>query len=191
MTEPTFTEILEATKRAAAVLRDNEIPFALAGGLAIYARGGPPTEHDADLLLREEDADRALDLLAKSGFRVERPPEGWLYKAFDESGAMIDLIFAPNGKPEAVPQMLERADEIEVYAITIDVMSVTDVVASKLLTLKEHEADYQDVLEIARACREQIDWDLLRETTEPNPFAKAFFTLVTELGVAPRPTKGV
>ena len=81
-----FKQILEATKRAAAVLRDNQIRFALAGGLAVYARGGPPTEHDADLLLCVDDADRALELLAEAGFRTERPPEGWLYKAFDDTG---------------------------------------------------------------------------------------------------------
>ena len=39
-----------STRRSARprVLRDNDIPFALAGGLAVYARGGPPTEHDVD-----------------------------------------------------------------------------------------------------------------------------------------------
>ena len=40
--DETFTNLLEAMKRGAAVLRDNDVPFALAGGLAIYARGGPP-----------------------------------------------------------------------------------------------------------------------------------------------------
>jgi hypothetical protein len=154
----------------------------------VYARGGPPTEHDADLLLGEQDAPRALELLAHAGFRTERPPEGWLYKAYDESGAMIDLIFAPNGRPDLVPDLLERADELEVHAITVKVMSVTDVVASKLLTLKEHEVDYKDVIEITRACREQIDWALLRRRTDSSPFAKAFFTLATGLGLAPQLT---
>ena len=31
----------------------------------------------------------------------ERPPEGWLYKVFDDSDAMIDLIFAPNSRPRS------------------------------------------------------------------------------------------
>jgi len=172
-------------RRAAAVLRDNNVPFALAGGLAVYARGGPATEHDVDFIIRADDAEHALALLAGAGFRTERPPEGWLYKAFDdESGSMIDLIFSPNRRPELVPELLDRAEEIEVYAITLKVMTVTDVLAAKLLTLKEHEVDYEDVLEIARNCREQVDWDLLRERTESSPFAKAFFTLVEELGLA-------
>jgi hypothetical protein len=40
------------------------------------------------------------------------------------------------------------------------------------------------VLEIARACREQIDWHLLRERAGESPYAKAFFTLAEELGLA-------
>jgi predicted nucleotidyltransferase len=182
--EETFTKLLEAMKRAAAVLRDNQVPFALAGGLAVYARGGPATEHDVDFIVRQEDAGHALELLAQAGFRTERPPEGWLFKAFDDdNGAMIDLIFSPNRMPEVVPEILERAEEIEVYAITLRVMTVTDVLATKLLTLKEHEVDYEDVLEITRNCREQVEWDLLRERTEKSPYAKAFFTLAEELGL--------
>jgi hypothetical protein len=83
-----------------------------------------------------------------------------------------------------VDDVLERADELEVYAITMKVMSVTDVLATKLLALKEHEVDYDAVLEIARACREQIDWTVLRERTGDHPYAKAFFTLADELGLS-------
>ena len=179
-----FTNLLDAMKRAAAVLRDNDVPFALAGGLAVYAQGGPATEHDIDFVVREEDAEHALALLGRSGFRTERPPEGWLFKAYDANGSMIDLIFAPNRMPEIVHEILERAELLEVYAITLKVMTVTDVLATKLLTLKEHEVDYADVLEIARNCREQIDWDRLRDHTKQSPYARAFFTLVEELGLA-------
>ena len=178
-----FEEILEAMKNAAAALRDGGIPFALAGGLAVYARGGPPTEHDVDFLIREEDADRAVALLEAAGFRAERPPEGWLYKVFDENDSMIDLIFAPNSRPDRVPAILDRATELEVYAITVPVMTATDVLESKLRTIKEHEASYDDVLEIARTCREQIDWEALRARVDDSPYAKAFFTLADELGL--------
>jgi predicted nucleotidyltransferase len=179
-----FSTLLDAMKRAAATLRDNEIPFALAGGLAVYARGGTETAHDVDFVLHRDDAERALALLADAGFRCVRPPEGWLFKVFDDDESMIDLIFAPNNQPDAVGEILERADELEVYAITLKVMSVTDVLASKLLALKEHEVDYDSVLEVARSCREQVDWDILHARTDANPYAKAFFTLADELGLA-------
>jgi Uncharacterised nucleotidyltransferase len=179
-----FEQILHAMKVVAATLRDAGIPFALAGGLAVYARGGPPTEHDVDFLVRQEDADRALELLGEAGFRSERPPEGWLYKVYDENDSMIDLIFAPNSQPERVPAFLDRATELEVFAITLPVMTATDVLESKLRTLKEHEANYDDVLEIARTCREQIEWEALRHNVDDSPYAKAFFTLVDELGLS-------
>lgn len=178
-----FEQILAAMKVAAAALRDGGVPFALAGGLAVYARGGPPTEHDVDFLIPESESERAVELLQDAGFRVERPPEGWLYKVFDENDAMIDLIFAPNSRPDRVPDILARATDIELYAITLPVMTVTDVLESKLLTLKEHEVDYEDVLEIARTCREQIDWDVLRSRLDASPYAKAFFTLADELAL--------
>jgi len=178
-----FERILEAMKVAAAALRDGGVSFALAGGLAVYARGGPPTDHDVDFLIRREDADRAIEVLAEVGFRAERPPEGWLYKVFDEKGSMIDLIFAPNGRRERVAAILDRATDIEVYAITLPVMTATDVLESKLRTLKEHEANYDDVLEIARTCREQIEWETLRGHVDDSPYAKAFFTLADELGL--------
>jgi hypothetical protein len=184
MTDEGFDDILLAMKHGAAALRDRGIPFALAGGLAVYARGGPPTEHDVDFLVCADDAERAVEALGEAGFRSETAPEGWLYKAFFENGAMIDLIFAPNNMPQAVPDMLARATDVEVFAITLPVMTVTDVLATKLLTLKEHEVDYESVLEIARTCREQIDWVELRKQTAESPYAKAFFTLVKELGLA-------
>jgi hypothetical protein len=182
-----FDDLLNGMKHAAAVLRDHGVPFALAGGLAIYARGGAETEHDVDFVLRRSDAEGALELLGQNGFRCERPPEGWLYKVYDEKDAMIDLIFAPNNRPEMVDQFLDRADDLEVYAVSMPVMSATDVLATKLLALKEHEVDYESVIEIARSCREQIDWDLLRELTRGSPYAQAFFTLADELGLSAQP----
>jgi len=185
-TNGTFAGLLDAMKRAAAALRDHEIPFTLAGSLAVYARGGPESDHDVDFVLAPHDAERALEVLGQAGFRCERPPEGWLFKVFDSNDAMIDLIFSPNGQPpDVVAEIVDRADELEVYAITMRVMSATDVLASKLLALREHYLDYEPSLEVARALREQIDWKMLAERTSGSPYAAAFFTLAQGLGLAP------
>jgi hypothetical protein len=180
---PAVDALLTAMKRAAAALRDHGVDFALAGGLAVYAQGGPESSHDVDFLLRRDDAEQAVEILREVGFRSETPPEGWLFKVFAEDGSMIDLIFSPNNRPQDVEGILERADEREVYAITLKVASVTDVLASKLLVLNEHQVDYEAALAIARACREQIDWDVVRRRTADSPYAKAFLTLVEELGL--------
>ena len=61
-------------KSAAAALRDSGIPFLVAGGVASWVRGGPPTDHDLDFLVKPEDAERALAALTERGLRPERRP---------------------------------------------------------------------------------------------------------------------
>jgi hypothetical protein len=41
------------------------------------------------------------------------------------------------------------------------------------------------VLEIARALREQIDWERLRHRVDESPFGAAFFTLAERLRILP------
>ena len=67
------------------------------------------------------------------------------------------------------------------------VASLGDVLATKLLALNEQEPDLASVLELARSLREQIDWSFVRARTDDSPFARAFFTLVEELGVVDPP----
>jgi Nucleotidyl transferase of unknown function (DUF2204) len=180
--EPTFEEMLEAMKAGAGALQRREIPFVLAGGLAAWARGGPKSEHDVDFMVKVEDADAALEAMAEAGLRTERPPEGWLYKAWHDNGTLIDLIFAPTGGP-ITDETIERAPVLEVSALRVHVFSLEDVMTTKLLALTEQEPDFGQLLSYARALREQIDWDEVAERTATSPFARAFFTLVEGLGV--------
>jgi predicted nucleotidyltransferase len=184
MDDNAFERLVDTMKRSAAALRDADVPFVLGGGLAAWARGGARTEHDVDFLVRPQDAERAQEALAAAGLRPERPPEGWLLKAWDEE-ILVDLIFEPIEWP-VTDEMFARADELNVAAMRIKVARIEDVMASKLLALDEQEPDLSQVLELARSLREQIDWDEVRERTSSSALAKAFFTLVEELGVAPR-----
>jgi predicted nucleotidyltransferase len=189
MAEREFENLLVTLKRSASVLRDAGIPYLLAGGLAAWVRGGPESDHDLDYLLKPEDADEALDVLAAAGFRSERPPEAWLYKAWDDNGVMVDLIFEPVGLP-ITDKIFERADEIEVEAIRMQVMALEDILVTKLLALDEQALDYKGLLQLARPIREQVDWDDVRGRTADSPYAAAFFTLVEGLGVVESPSRG-
>lgn len=182
MPESSFDELIVAMKAGAGVLMDCGIPFVLGGGLAAWARGGPKTEHDVDFMVRPQDADAALDAFARAGMRTERPPEGWLYKAWHDNGALIDVIFNPSGGP-ITEETIERAPVLEVMALRIPVFSLEDVMTTKLLSLTEQEPEFGSVLEIGRALREQIDWETVRARTESSPFARAYFTLVEGLGI--------
>jgi hypothetical protein len=181
--EQPFAEIEHALKRAAAALRGADIPFLLGGSLASWARGGPQTRHDLDLILKPEDAERALQTLKEAGMRPERPPEDWLLKAWD-GDTLVDLIYCPKGLP-VDDDLIARGEELSVLGMDIRVMALEDVMATKLLALTEHSLRYESLLQIARALREQIDWPAVRARTRGSPFARAFFVLLDGLDIVP------
>jgi hypothetical protein len=178
-----FEELLDAMKKAGGALKRADVPYLLGGGLACWARGGPKTEHDVDFLVRPRDAECAQQTLERVGLRIEVPPEGWLLKAYD-GDVLIDLIFDPQGGP-IDDETFDRAEELEVHAMRMKVAALEDVLSQKLLALKEQEPDFSSVLELARALREQVHWDDVRERTKESPFAKAYFTLLHELEILP------
>lgn len=174
--------LADSLKRAVAALEAQRIPCLLGGGLGCWARGGPPSSNDIDLMLKREDAERALEALAGAGMRPERPPEQWLFKVWDGE-LLIDLIFEPAGV-RITDEVIERADELSVAGMQMRVMALDDILVTKLLALDEHSADYRDLLQIGRALREQVDWAGLRERTSSSPFATAFFTLADGLRIS-------
>lgn len=173
--------LLEAMKKAATLLRQAGVPFALAGGGAAYARGAAPPVHDIDFVIVEADADAAAQALAGGGMTVQRPPEGWLIKAFD-SDQMIDLIHVLGGVP-VTADLLGRAEELDVAAIRLPVLDATDLVLSWLRSFTEHHADFAGTLTCVRPLREQVDWELVRRETSQSAFARAFLVLLEGLGV--------
>ena len=185
VTADPFEEFTFTLKKAVAAFREAHVPALLGGSLAIWARGGPETKHDLDFMVKPEDADRALQALVDVGMKAEKPPEGWLYKAWD-GDVLVDVIFQPRGL-DMTDEVFTRGDTREVLAISVNLMALEDVFATKLMSFDEHSADYSGVLLMARSLREQIDWDQLRERTGDYPFARAFFVLAEGLGVAPGP----
>jgi hypothetical protein len=173
---------IEATfKSCAAALKDAGVPFVLGGGLACWARGGPETYNDLDLMVKPDDAERALQALVEAGLRPEDPPEDWLLKAWD-GDVLVDLIFRPIGMTIS-DETFDAADELNVFSMRVPVMSLEDVISTKLLALSEHFLDYEAALQIARSLREQIDWATVRARTSGSPYARAFFALLDELGL--------
>jgi hypothetical protein len=181
--EQPFAQIEHALKRAAGALRDAGIPFLLGGSLASWARGGPESRHDLDLMIRPEDVERALEALSDAGMRPERPPEDWLVKAWD-GDTLVDLIYCPKGLPMD-DDVIARGEELSVLGLEIRVMALEDVMATKLMALTEHSLRYEGLLQIARALREQIDWDAVRARTAESPYSRAFFVLLEDLGILP------
>jgi hypothetical protein len=176
-------ELTESLKRAVAALEQRGIPYLLGGGLGCWARGGPPSSNDIDLMVKREDAERAQGALAEAGMRPESPPEQWLLKAWDGE-ILVDLIFEPSGM-RIDDEVIARGERLSVMAMDVEAMDLNDILITKLMALDEHSADYRDLILITRSLREQIDWARLREETTQSPFAVAFFALADGLEICP------
>jgi Uncharacterised nucleotidyltransferase len=180
-------QLTESLKRAVAALESQGLPYLLGGGLGCWARGGPPSSNDIDLMVKPDDAERAQRTLVEAGLRPETPPEQWLLKAWDGE-ILVDLIFEPSGM-RITDEVIARGERLSVVAMQVRVMALDDILVTKLLALDEHSADYRDLLLITRSLREQIDWAELRERTAASPFATAFFTLADGLEISTAPVR--
>ena len=178
-----FSDLEHTLKKAAAALRDADVDFLLGGSLASWARGGPETLHDLDLMIKPEDVERSLAALREAGMRSEDPPEEWLVKAWD-GDVLVDLIFSPKGIPMS-DEVIARGEVRSVLGMELRVMALEDVLVTKLMALNEHALRYESLLPIARALREQVDWDDVRARTAASPFARAFFVMLEGLGIVP------
>jgi hypothetical protein len=92
----------EGLKRVAVALKDGEVPFALAGGYAAWALGGPEPSHDVDFLVAQEQVDRAEQELERRGLEVVHPPEDWLFKVHTD-GVVIDVFHHAAGGHSPTP----------------------------------------------------------------------------------------
>jgi Uncharacterised nucleotidyltransferase len=176
-------DLLGTLKRAASVLKARDIPFALAGGFAVYARGGTTSDHDVDFLIREQDAVPVLEALGEAGFTTATPPEDWLVKAYDED-RLVDLIHRPVERP-VTAETLRDTDLLTVEAIALPVISASTLLVHKALTFGEHYCDFATALPLARSLREQIDWARVRAEVDASPYARALLHLLAELDVMP------
>jgi hypothetical protein len=185
---PSFDEIQETLKKASAALNAAELDFVLAGGVACWARGGSPSPHDLDFMVRPRDSERALEALVEAGLHAEHPPEEWLVKAWD-GDVLVDLIFEPIGLV-VDDELFVRSPKLDVLGVSIHVMLVEDVLVARLLALHEHYLDLEPLIEIARSVREQIDWPSLRRRTEASPYARAFLVIAEGLGISGEAPEG-
>ncbi|TYP86131.1 nucleotidyltransferase family protein [Blastococcus xanthinilyticus] len=181
-------QVHDLLKRTAVALKQADVPFALCGGYAAWVRGAPEPDHDADFLVPAGEAERAAKALADAGLQVVDPAEDWLLKVVRDD-VFVDVIWRSCGRP-AEPDLVDRAEVLPVLSVQMPVMAPTDIVVSKLMALDEHYCDFGRLLPVARAMREQVDWDLVAREVDGNDFAVAFLVLIDRLGIVPGVSRG-
>jgi hypothetical protein len=176
---PRDEQLRSALKTAASAFKQHGPRFALAGGYALWVFGAPEPVHDVDFVVAEADTEAAAITLAKAGFTVDRTPEDWLFKAhLDE--VVVDVLHRVNGIA-VDDEMFSAAEEHDVLALRIPVLTPTTVLIQKLRALGEHYCDFTTLLPAVRAVRERVDWSQVRQATAENDYAAAFLVLADRL----------
>jgi hypothetical protein len=176
------TSLRTALKLSTSTLKADGVPFALGGGYALWAHGGPEPAHDVDVVVPESAVPAAVKSLENAGFRIERPPEDWLFKAYLEDG-LVDVLHRLTGI-EVDQQLIDSASEYELLGVRIPVLPPTPIMIAKLRALSEHYSDFAALLPAFRAVREQLDWSEIASAVADHPFAEAFLFLLNRLGIA-------
>ena len=173
----------DGVRLTAGALAKAGIPYALCGGYAAWARGAPEPDHDADFLVPAAEAERAAKVLAEAGLDVQDPPEDWLVKVV-QGGSFVDVLWRACGHPVET-DLIERSEVVPVLSVHMPVLRATDILVSKLMALDEHYCDFSRLLPVARALREQVDWEVVRREVAGNDFAVVFLHLLERLRVLP------
>jgi predicted nucleotidyltransferase len=149
------------------VLESASIPYAATGSIAITAFGDERSGDDVDLLLKRDDADRALDALTGAGFETERAEPDWLYKAVKER-VLVDLIFNVGRTLEPDDEMLRRARRVEVKGLQLPLVTVEDFIISQAVANKRDAPTYwyHGLTALAHGVE---DWDYVIRRAEKEP----------------------
>jgi predicted nucleotidyltransferase len=144
---------------AIAALEAAELPYLLVGGVASTLLGRPRSTDDVDIFVRAEDADQALELLARAGFTTERTNPKWIFKA-EKHGIAIDLVFWLKGGITVDDEMLARAGEGELAGRRVRVIPPEDLFVIKAISFDEQSnRHWYDALGLLAV--RPLDWPYL------------------------------
>jgi predicted nucleotidyltransferase len=144
---------------AVTALEEEQIPYALIGGVASSGLGRPRTTHDIDVFVKPQDAPRALRALADRGFETEETDYKWIFKGFLD-GIQVDVIFNTVGGIYLDREMLERSVEGKFAGQQVRFVPPEDLLIIKALVHDEatprHWFDALGILAVT-----ELDWDYL------------------------------
>lgn len=136
--QSTVLEVLGQTRDA---LETVSIPYMFIGGLPLAIYGRPKPIQDLDLMVKHEDAEKALKALQDAGFETKEPSEHWLHKAAKE-GVLVDLITRSEGDLFVDEEMIERSVTKDYKGQQVRLVSAEDLLVMKAVAHEEDTAHY-------------------------------------------------
>jgi len=147
-----YREVLRA-------MNEHGVAYAVAGAFALEKYTGIwRLTKDLDLFVKPEDVRVALEYLVEHGFRCEIPDPVWLAKAH-RGEYFVDLI---SGMSNAVIMVddswMKRAQPAVIAGVNSQIISVEDLLASKLFVTRRERFDGADIAHIIYRTKGKLEW---------------------------------
>ncbi|MGI8981096.1 MAG: hypothetical protein ACR2FY_17865 [Pirellulaceae bacterium] len=150
-------------------LQQDDVPF-LVGGAYSFSRYTGIERHtkDFDVFLREEDVPRALESLARAGYRTELTFPHWLGKAFS-GDSFVDIIYGSgNGVARVDDLWFTHSTKSVVLDISALLCPVEETIWSKAFVMERERYDGADIAHLLRARAKELDWSRLLRRFGPH-----------------------
>lgn len=145
---------------------DAGILCALGGGLAFsfYSCRRRNTK-DVDLLIKPQDREQVIDILARHGFEdyFDQEPydRTWIYRGFRE-GVICDIIWTlPNHRFEVDDDWFLRAQTTSIHGQQVKLITMEDLIRVKLYVLQRKRSDWPDIMNLLYQQAAHIQWRTL------------------------------
>jgi hypothetical protein len=162
-------ETADFYREAMATLEAAGVPV-LVGGAYAYARYTGIVRHtkDFDVFIKPGDFDRALDAMARKGWKTDRTFPHWLGKAY-HGDDFVDLIFSSgNGVAKVDDLWFEHAVEETVLDRPARLVPAEEMIWSKAFIMERERFDGADVAHVIHSRAADLDWDRLLRRFEPH-----------------------
>ncbi|MCA1825709.1 MAG: nucleotidyltransferase [Myxococcales bacterium] len=152
----------DAHRRALAILQDQGFEPMVGGAYALKTHTGIWRDtKDLDLFLRKDHIERALEALARDGYRTEFTDPLWIAKAFC-GPYFIDLIFSSGNGIAIVDELWRRrAAKCEVLDRQALVVPAEEMIWSKAFIQERERFDGADIHHLLRCKGAKLDWNHL------------------------------
>lgn len=132
------------------------IPYMFIGGLALAIYGRATPIEDLDIMVKHEDAEKAIKALEEAGFDTKEPSQNWLHKAA-KSGVLVDIITRSEGDLYVDPEMLDRSVTKDYKGQQVRLVSAEDLLVMKAIAHEEDTAHYwHDAMTLIVGA--ELDW---------------------------------
>ncbi|WP_409014924.1 hypothetical protein [Archangium sp.] len=151
-----------ARGRAIEVLLDAGVPFLVGGAYAYSTYTGIYRDtKDLDLFPRKQDAERALVVLERDGWRTERADEVWIYKAY-KGEYFVDFIFSSgNGVATVDDEWFVHARTATVFGRGCLIAPAEEMIWSKAFVNERERYDGADINHLILKMGAGLDWERL------------------------------